>query len=510
MNRVADEQPPAAPSVSAPREALEEPEVIQAVQEYQAALGAGACPDRGALLARFRATAPALAECLDGLEFVQAAARGLSWQGSPRTEVSPEGPPPWTEPLGDFRIVRELGRGGMGVVYEAEQISLGRRVALKVLALAATLDSKQLHRFKNEAQAAAGLQHQNIVPVYAVGCERGVHYYAMQFVDGQTLAGLIEDLRFSILDLQKQPREAGEPSPPHDARSGSSVLRVAAIENQKSNIENSTAVALTTEHSIKNPEFFHTVARLGIQAAEALEHAHSMGVVHRDIKPANLLVDVRGNLWITDFGLARLPTDVGLTLSSDVLGTLRYMSPEQALAKHGLVDHRTDIYSLGVTLYEILTLRPVFDGRDRQELLQKIASEEPRLPSALNPALPTELETIVLKAMAKEPEGRYPAAQELADDLRRFLDNRPILAKRPTLLQRARKWARRHRSFVLAAVIMLIVAVIGLALSTWLIWRAEQRTEAALHDAQTERERAELRAQETLEAVDRILDAGRL
>ncbi len=163
----------------------------------------------------------------------------------------------------------------------------------------------------------------------------------------------------------------------------------------------------TPSPSSRSREYFRTAAALGIQAAEALDHAHKFGIVHRDIKPANLLLDVQGNLWITDFGLARLQDDAGLTITGDLLGTLRYMSPEQALAKRGYLDHRTDIYSLGATLYELVTLRPAIDGQDRQEVLRKIAQDEPIPPRRLNPTIPRELETILLKAMSKEPESRY-------------------------------------------------------------------------------------------------------
>jgi serine/threonine protein kinase len=181
------------------------------------------------------------------------------------------------------------------------------------------------------------------------------------------------------------------------------------------------------------------VAELGVQAAEALDHAHGLGVIHRDIKPANLMLDAASRLWISDFGLARLQDDAGLTMTGDLLSTLRYMSPEQALARRGYLDHRTDIYSLGATLYELLTLQPAIDGQDRQEVLRKIAQDEPVPPRRHNPAIPRELETILLKAMNKEPGDRYATAQELADDLRRFLEDKPIRARRPTLWERAVK-----------------------------------------------------------------------
>jgi serine/threonine protein kinase len=336
----------------------------------------------------------------------------------------PEGP--LAGILGDFRILREIGRGGMGVVYEAEQISLGRRVALKMLPFAAALDPKQLQRFKNEAQAAAQLHHTNIVPVFGVGCERGVHYFAMQFIDGQTLAALIQELRqgsglhtngasrqsrsLSAVgqDLlagraapTQLPLAEGPPTGPYTHALHEAALPRAATTPP-------AAAAVSTERSIKGAAYFRSVAHLGVQAAEALEHAHQLGVVHRDIKPANLLLDGSGNLWITDFGLAHCQSQAGLTLSGDLLGTLRYMSPEQALAKRLLIDHRTDVYSLGVTLYELLTLEPAFPGRDREEVLRQITLEEPRPPRRLNKAIPPELEIIVRKAMEKNQPNATP------------------------------------------------------------------------------------------------------
>jgi tetratricopeptide (TPR) repeat protein len=238
-----------------------------------------------------------------------------------------------------------------------------------------------------------------------------------------------------------------------------------------------------------------------------------MGVVHRDIKPANLMLDAAGHLWVTDFGLAKLDTAANLTVSGDLLGTLRYMSPEQALARHGLVDHRTDVYSLAATLYELLTLRPAVDGADKQETLRKIAFEEPTPPRKLDKAIPAELETVTLKSLAKNPAERYATAGELADDLRRWLDHQTIKAKPPTLRQRVGKWARRHRPLVGAAatVLLLAAAMLGSGL-TWLAQDAAHRRHAtervggaALADA--DQHQGQYRWVDALDAARRAEDA---
>ena len=212
--------------------------------------------------------------------------------------------------------------------------------------------------------------------------------------------------------------------------------------------------------------------------------------MHRDIKPANLLLDIQGNLWITDFGLARLQDDAGLTITGDMLGTLRYMSPEQALAKRGYLDHRTDIYSLGATLYELVTLRPAIDGQDRQEVLRKIAHDEPTPARRMNPSIPRELETILLKSMNKEPVSRYATAQELADDLERFLEHKPIRAKRPTLVERATKWSRRHSTAVWAAAVASLIGLAGLTVSNTMIGR--RNAEIIRKSAELESQRDEI------------------
>jgi serine/threonine protein kinase/Flp pilus assembly protein TadD len=439
------------------------------------ALDAGRPPDRQELLARYPQHAAELARFLDDQEQVDRCAAPLRalGLGAPAPGGEPAGGAP--ERLGDFRIVREVGRGGMGVVYEAEQISLGRRVALKVLPFAAAMDPRQLQRFKNEARAAASLRHEHIVQVHAVGCERGLHFIAMDFIEGATLARLIREAHHP----EPAPAEAADPGAPA-AGEAAPTLR---------------AAGLTTEGGKRGPGFYRSAARLIAQAAEALEYAHSLGVVHRDVKPGNLLVDQSGKLWVADFGLARFGTDAGLTVSGDLIGTLRYMSPEQALAKHGLVDHRADVYALGATLYELLTLRPAFGGDDRQELLRQIAFEEPTPLRRLERAVPAELETVVLKALEKNPADRYATAKELADDLRRWLEDKPIRARRPSLRQVALRWARRHRAVVWAAAAVLLVAA-GLGGGTWVSWAHRRAV-------------AEAKAQEAVQEANRFLQQER-
>jgi len=443
------------------KRSIEDESVVRELRAYQAALESGDDPERARILALFPDLAEELAGCLDGLDLMYHVAPQLQDGTADEVGVGPEAA------IGDFRILREVGRGGMGVVYEAEQISLDRRVALKVLPFAAVLDARYLQRFKNEAQAAAHLHHTNIVPVHAVGAERGVHYYAMQFIEGRTLAGLIDELRaFSTNG------EDGDSSP--------------ALQS------------IAKERTTESPRFCRAVAHLGIQAAEALEYAHESGVIHRDVKPANLIVDGNGHLWITDFGLASTRKDTGLTMTGDLVGTLRYMSPEQTRGKRVPVDHRTDIYSLAVTLYELLTLRPAFPGDDQAAVMQAIALREPARPRALNPVTPAALETILLKAMAKDPADRYATAQELADDLRRFIEDRPIHARRPSFAQRAKQWGRRHRSAVWAALAVLVLAVAGLTVGTILLARSRNELQAAHAELETN-------YRNTRAIVDRVL-----
>jgi serine/threonine protein kinase len=465
--------------------------VGQVANEFLEQQARGEQPDIEAYAARYPQAAPQLRKVLGSLQLMELSAAD---DGDGPAEAAAG---VLAGSLGDFRLLGEVGRGGMGVVYEAQQVSLRRRVALKVLPFAAALDPRQLQRFKNESLAAAQLHHTHIVPVYYVGCERGVHFYAMQFVEGHSLAAVIASLR------EVEARQGGKGPP------AASPLSAATVDQSRGQVvaaaaaETAPAAAcLSTTRSSRDAGWFRTVAGLGAQAAEALDHAHQQGVVHRDVKPGNLLVDGRGHLWVADFGLAQVQSESKLTLTGDLVGTLRYMSPEQALAKRVVIDHRSDVYSLGATLYELLTLEPVFAGSDRQELLRQIAFEEPRRPRQRNRAVPAELETIVLKALEKNPAERYATAQELADDLRRYLEDKAILAKRPTLGRQLARWSRRHKGVVLAASLVLLALLGGIAATTWQAVRAT----GAEDQAKTALVEARQAGQQTLEALRTLTD----
>ncbi len=404
--------------------------------------------------------------------------------------------------LGDFRIIREIGHGGMGIVYEAEQLSLSRRVALKILPMAGALQKRSLQRFYNEVRAAAMLDHPHIVSVYSVGEDRGVHHYSMQLIRGQSLAEIIEELSklerkeqslngksiSKIVSLGSRSTECGETLAPKPLD-----LSLEGSDGSESTGSRLRQRRNASPRSGIDVEFFRSVARLGIDAALALQHAHEQGVLHRDIKPNNLMLDRDGRLYVTDFGLARIESETGLTMTGGLIGTLRYMSPEQVMAKHQVTDHRSDIYSLGLTLYELLTLRPAFDSGNRQQLLKQIALEEPIKPRALRPSIPRELETIVLKAAEKDPADRYPTAHSLADDLQRFLNNEPILAKAPSVFSRTFKWCVRHPAVIWSSLLTLLLLLAASVVSSVLILQEKVRTTEALNNV-TLAEQSEKRA----------------
>ncbi len=381
------------------------------------------------------------------------------------------------EHLGDYRLLREIGRGGMGVVYEAEQLSLGRHVALKVLPRQALLNPTHLERFRREARAAGKLHHTNIVPVFGVGEADGAHFFAMQFIHGECLDKVLRDLRH----LRQAPAEgsiaaglrAGFFSGPTLVEPGA-----ATVSGTSPARSGSTLAAGGPE-----AEYHRGVGRVGLQVAEALAYAHRQGVLHRDIKPSNLLLDLQGMVWITDFGLAKAEGSDELTHTGDFVGTLRFMAPERF---EGKSLPQSDVYALGLTLYEMLTLRPAFEDSNKGKLIEKVLHTAPAPPRRIDPRIPRDLETIVLKCLAKAPDERYATAEALAEDLRRFLADRPIRARRSSLAEQAWRWCRRNPLVAsLTAVVFVLLAAISVvsSLSVLELRREVQRGDRAEQEA---------------------------
>ena len=478
--------------------------------------------------------------------------------------------------LGDFRIIREIGHGGMGVVYEAEQESLGRQVALKVLS-PTTFDSpKSIRRFRREAETVARLHHTNIVPVFGVGDEKGLHYYVMQLIDGQPLNEVITGLRDqsktessesetqttaatgketsarkigsslnlqlpdsevvaevqieSSADLQQQVRS--DESSPTIMQSREELAKLSdleladTIDQVKANRESDEAVSESDDSDSTNRPpseellpaterlsaqldthaYWNSVAEIGIQVARALDYAHAHGVWHRDIKPSNLLIDQSGTVWLVDFGLARIAEDSELTQTGDLLGTLRYMSPEQVV---GEFDHRSDVYSLGLTLYELLTFRPAHDASIRSRIVEQISEASPKSPRAINPAIPQDLETIILKATAHDAKDRYQSAKEMAEDLQRFCGGFPIQARRFSPTEQLVRWGRRNPALAWTTATTAILLVTVAALSTWGLVAARNANLDLTEErgrTRIEANRAEDNLKMALQAFEEIVD----
>ncbi len=368
--------------------------LVEVLDQYMADRRGGTAPGHDELVAQHPELADQLKSCLEGIDLL----------GKTSLEISGR------KQVGDFELGSEIGRGGMGVVYQAHQKSLDRTVALKILNLPIS-DPTVMERFQREAATAAGLHHTNIVPIFEVGNEGGVHYYAMQMIDGSSLAEVSRDSQ-KPLDLD-------------------------------------------------------TVALWGLQAAEALAYAHQHGVIHRDIKPSNLILDQEGQIWLTDFGLARRLDDVRLSATGAVLGTPRYMSPEQAAAITHPIDERTDIYSLGATLYELACGQPAVPGDTPAAVISSIMKDHRRSPREHRPAISRDLETILLRCLEKHPSDRYGSAAELASDLRALCEHRPITSRPLSMFEKARRWLHQHQVSVRWAAAGGFAAIALLCVGIW-------------------------------------------
>ncbi len=429
---------------------------------------------------------------------------GVATTGTPPSrEREPHSPGLPAQRLGDFELIREIGRGGMGVVYEARQISLNRRVALKVLPVGLGLSPDGLERFEREARAAAALHHTNIVPVYAIGEDSGHHYYAMELIEGASLARILEEVSLARASpaTQRLLSTVGVEALP--AAKAEGISGVASTGDATSGVATGTdATTSLSTSDASSRRWFDTVARLVADVADALHHAHGRGIVHRDVKPANLMLSKDGRLCLTDFGLARVTEETRLTVTGAFLGTPAYMSPEQITSGRMKLDHRTDIYSLGAVLYEMLTLQRPFAGGSREQVLSDILTKEPRPPRRINRRIPADLETICAKAMEKDAGRRYPTAAAFAEDLRSHLHHRTITARRAGPVRRLVKWTQRHPVAATAIVATIAIAVLG----AWgaRSWQESRRAGAtrALSEAQF------LAAQgSSLEALRRVDEA---
>ncbi|MEM8670705.1 MAG: protein kinase [Planctomycetota bacterium] len=377
--------------------------------------------------------------------------------------------------LGDYQLLRQLGAGGMGVVWEARHRSLGeRRFALKVLRQDRQLRRSALERFVIEARVLARFDHEHIVPVYHIGQDAGIHYFVMKLIEGNNLAELIGDLKLAVSEedasQDDSANEAGSTYPSYRSKGDTVVSREILGK-------------ITDKRTASVPEFIDAVVRLGIQVADALDHAHQMGVVHRDIKPANILVDRNGNAWIADFGLAHvMDSTENMTRTGGLVGTGPYMSPEQCLGtKRSILDQRTDIYSLGITLYELLTLRRAFPSvLSDPELLHRIQFEDPIPARKIDPRIPRDLETIVLRAIRKRPSERYESAAAMAADLRRFANDEALpIGVRPTVWEKTKQWARTHRQTVAALSATFATSIVAAALFGVFAYNAQANALAA-------------------------------
>lgn len=382
--------------------------LAEVLDEYCRDVDQGLDPAPHTCLSAHPELAGDLTECLEAVAALEELGAALG---------RPPVPPPAFQPrtLGDFELLAELGRGGMGVVYKARQLSLDRLVALKMIRAGAVASANDAQRFCNEAAIVAHLDHPAIVPVYEVGEHQGELYYSMKLIDGGSLAEQLD--RFHA-----DPRAA---------------------------------------------------ARLLSAVAEAVHHAHQRGVLHRDLKPSNILLDAAGQPHVTDFGLAkRITTDGGLIQSGTLVGTPSYMAPEQASGKKGALTTAADVYGLGGILYAMLTGRPPFEGDTLLDTLEQVRGCEAAPPGATNPRVDRDLETICLKCLRKEPSERYGSADALARDLERWLAGEPIKARPVSRFERLWRWARRHPALTGA---IMVAAALVLAVSAKTVSVARER-----------------------------------
>lgn len=466
-----------------PKDVSQTPDELldQLAEEYIARVRDGQDPSLDEYCLRHPELADDIREILPTLAMLEAVAPEAEPQSS-RLDGVPDR-------IGDYSVLREIGRGGMGIVYEARHDALRRRVALKVLPPKAAEKQSNVDRFLREARAAGRLHHTNVVPVFEVGCRDGLHFYSMQFIEGQNLDTIIDELR--LLQSGDEitaivPTKVSSDSVARQLMSTQTQVLGEATEIEVSPSKSATLSGFQSKLTDETTTvgYFDRVAHVGLQLCEGLAYAHGQGILHRDIKPSNLLLDSAGVVWITDFGLAKAEGE-DLTHTGDIVGTLRYMAPERF---NGIADARSDLFSVGLALYELCTLQPAYDQLDRANIMRAITNSSPVPPRVLNPEVPRDLETLILKLTERSPEHRYQNATEASEDFRLFLADRPILARRSTLLERFWRWSRRNPALagLIACVCLLVGLLLGGAVAYGLEME-ERSKELAARTAEAER-----------------------
>jgi serine/threonine protein kinase len=456
-------------------------ELDRVAEEFAASIRNGENPSIDTLVNHFPQDAQQLRELLGSIAMIE----GIKQQNR-QCDFDRQHDKLTVQQLDDYRIVREIGRGGMGLVFEAIDQSLHRRVAIKVLPSGLLSDPRNLERFRREARAVARLRHPNIVSVFGVGQSEQYHYYVMDYIDGINLrqwighvTGETEEVFATRYDTVSDECDATITKDATDESRGY-VSRIASAANIPTDTD--------------SPEYFRWVSRVGIMISDALDYAHSQGTLHRDIKPANLLIDQQGVVSITDFGLAKVSENQAITRTGDILGTPRYMAPESFTQRY---DEKSETYAVGLTLYELMTLRPAIDAASPAEILRKASQGSTVPPRKSSSHIPRDLETILLKALAVGPEDRYASAAELRDDLDHYLNDLPISARRSGLFERLHRWSRREpvvASLTLATFAsMLILAVVSAI--------AFLQTKSALNDAKMSGQATSRALNERIEAL---------
>jgi len=539
--------------------------VDELAEEYLKRRRRGERPTPAEYAARYPEHAARILELFPALEFIEGlkpasddhSGSSDDW-GTGREPAGGGGRP---RRLGDYTLLRELGRGGMGIVYEAEHESLKNRVALKVMHPRFRADRAYVRRFQTEARSAAKLHHTNIVPVFDYGEQDGVCYYAMQCIVGVGLERVMADVRrlraaadrdtAAVLGATGDGMAVATVADPLRAVSRGLLTGRFAIAPTAAAVDG-TATPPTTSVNPKTPGtvasaaatgepgpapsapdgssgsssfagqpesiYFREVARLGAQVADALDYAHRQSVIHRDIKPSNLLLDSQGNVWVTDFGLAKLVESEDPSRSQDVVGTLRFIAPERF---RGITNPLGDVYSLGATLYELLTLKPAFGEQDQARLIERITHQPPVPLRQQDRRIPRDLETLVLKALAKDPKDRFAKAADLGDELRRYLESRPIRSRPVGPVERLWRWCERSPGLAAASIAAALLAttlVIGSTLTAWTlrrdndrIQRADRQTRENLFEsltAQTQARRLSRRVGQRFESLDALARAA--